>query len=115
MHPSFLPRPSGSLYYSSSWAAAELASLKQSSPKTPAVIALLGMAAGDSCGAMPFSYCDYALPGSRMPLRGGRDMQSRSFLNLASNIKMSRILFKSSSTLSPGLKHFTILQLVILE
>ncbi len=31
--------------------------LKQSSPKTPNLIVLLGMAAGDSFGAMSFSYC----------------------------------------------------------
>ena len=41
------PRPSASLRYSTNQAAAELASLRQSSPKTPDSPALLGMAAGD--------------------------------------------------------------------
>ncbi len=44
-HP--LPRPSASLRYSTNQAAAELAALRQSSPKTPDSSALLGMAAGD--------------------------------------------------------------------
>ena len=52
-----LLRESALLGYSSSRAAAELASLKQSSPKTPALIVLLGMAAGDWYGAVQFSYC----------------------------------------------------------
>ena len=39
-------RPSASLRYSTNQAAAELASLRQSSPKTPDLSALLGMAAG---------------------------------------------------------------------
>ena len=51
------PWPTASLRYSTNQAAAELAALRQSSPKTPDSSALLGMAAGDLYGAMPFSYC----------------------------------------------------------
>ena len=42
-----LPRPAATLRYSTNQAAAELAALKQSSPKTPDSFALLGMVAGD--------------------------------------------------------------------
>jgi len=42
-----LPWPSAPLRYPTNQAAAELASLRQSSPKTPDLFALLGMAAGD--------------------------------------------------------------------
>ena len=49
-HP--LPWPTASLRYSTNQAAAELAALKQSSPKAPDSSALLGMAAGD-CKSKP--------------------------------------------------------------
>ncbi len=42
-----MPWPAASLRYSTNQAAAELAALRQSSPKTPDLSALLGMAAGE--------------------------------------------------------------------